>query len=225
MGKANETDLYPPVKAHFEAQGYVVKSEIGAVDVMAVRGGEDPVLIELKLGFSLALFHQCVARQSISDDVYACVERVPGRRFRQALKNNLKLARRLGLGVMTVRLKDDLIEVHCDPGPFTPRKSAKKRDDLLGEFTRRAGDPNAGGQMRSGLVTVYRQDATKIAVFLYEAGAGKGADVARATGVERATKMMADNHYGWFERIDTGVYGLTPLGAEAAMKVGAVLGG
>jgi len=26
---------------------------------------------------------------------------------------------------------------------------------------------------------------------------------------------MAANHYGWFEKIDRGIYGLTPAGAQA----------
>ena len=64
----------------------------------------------------------------------------------------------------------------------------------------------------------------KIALYLYEIGASKGADVARETGVPRATRMMADDHYGWFERVETGIYGLTPAGAEAAGSSARVLG-
>jgi len=56
--KLKETDLYQPIKKMLEAQGYEVKSEIGAADVMAVRGDEEPVVVELKTAFSLALFHQ-----------------------------------------------------------------------------------------------------------------------------------------------------------------------
>lgn len=37
-----ETELYPPVKALLEVQGYVVKSEVGAADVVAVRGTSRP---------------------------------------------------------------------------------------------------------------------------------------------------------------------------------------
>ncbi|WP_299676361.1 DUF2161 family putative PD-(D/E)XK-type phosphodiesterase [uncultured Roseobacter sp.] len=224
MSTARETDLYPPIKAFLEDQGYVVKSEIGAADVVAVRGAEPPVIVELKVGFSLALFHQCVARQSMTEDVYLAVARQPGKRFAKAVKDNLKLARRLGLGLMTVRLSDDLVQVHCDPGPFQPRITKARQGALLREFARRQGDPNDGGQMRSGLVTAYRQDAMKLALFLFEAGASKGADVARETGVQKATRMMADDHYGWFERVETGIYGLTPAGAAAVQSSSRVLG-
>ena len=224
MANARETDLYPPIKAFLEDQGYVVKSEVGAADVVAVRGAEAPVVVELKLGFSLALFHQCIARLKVTDDVYMAVARQPGKRFAKAVKDNTAMARRLGLGLITVRLKDGLVEVHCDPGPYAPRKVAKKQKQLLREFARRQGDPNDGGQTRAGLVTAYRQDALKLAVYLFEVGASKGADVAKETGVARATTMMRDNHYGWFEKVEKGVYGLTPAGAEAVTTAGRVLG-
>lgn len=224
MSAPRETDLYLPVKAFLEAQGYVVKAEVGAADVVAVRGGEPPVVVELKLGFSLTLVHQCVARMAVSDDVYMAVARGQGKRFQRALKEMVTLARRLGLGLLTVRISDGLVEVHCDPGPYAPRKSKKRQGQLLREFARRQGDPNDGGQTRVGLVTAYRQDAVKLALYLYEAGACKGADVARETGVARATTMMRDDHYGWFEKVDKGVYGLTPKGAEAVMAAGVALG-
>lgn len=219
-----EAELYPPVKAFLEGQGYTVKSEIGAADVVALRGSDQPVIVELKLSFSLALFHQAIARLKVTDDVYVAVAHKPGKRFGKAVKDNVSLARRLGLGLIVVRLSDGLVTVHCDPGPYAPRKSKRRQDRLLREFAKRQGDPNSGGQVRAGLVTAYRQDALKLAVFLYEVGASKGADVARETGVEHATRMMRDDHYGWFERVDTGVYGLTPAGAQAVSQAAEALG-
>lgn len=216
MEKARyESDLYLPVKQLLEQQGYQVKSEIGAADVVALRGNDPPVVVELKLSLSLSLFHQAVARLAVTDDVYVAVEWRGGKRFAKSVKQSVLLARRLGIGLMTVRRADGLVQVHCDPGPYQPRKSKKRQSALLREFARRSGDPNSGGQTREGLVTAYRQDALAIAVFLFEAGASRGADVARETGVAQATRMMRDNHYGWFEKIETGIYGLTPAGAEA----------
>jgi hypothetical protein len=57
-----EADLYPAVKAFLEAQGYDVKGEIRGCDVVATRGEESPVIVELKLAFSLALLLQGVDR-------------------------------------------------------------------------------------------------------------------------------------------------------------------
>ncbi len=216
--KPKETDLYQPIKSFLEGQGYEVKAEIGAVDAVAVRGDEPPVLIELKLSFTLALLHQGVARQAISDDVYLVIPRGSGKAFQTAMKGHLSLCRRLGLGLITVRLKDELVEVHCDPAPYKPRKSKVRQGRLLKEFARRVGDPNKGGQTRVGLVTAYRQDALLCANYLHAEGPSKGAVVAKATGVEKATRLMADDHYGWFERVEKGIYGITPKGVEGVKE-------
>ncbi len=208
-----EQDLYPPVKALLQRQGYAVKGEVGAADVVAVRGGEPPVIVELKLRFSLGLFHQAITRLAISDLVYVAVPRPTGKTAKRALKDNLGLCRRLGLGLITVR-RDGQAEVLCDPGPYAPRKSKKHAARLLREFDRLQGDPNAGGATRHGIVTGYRQDALRCAAYLAEHGASKGAQVASGAGVGVATSLMAANHYGWFERVSRGVYGLTDAGSE-----------
>lgn len=210
-----ETDLYAPVKAFLEGQGYAVKGEIGAADVVAVREGEPPVIVELKLGFSLALIHQGIDRQAVTPHVYLAVPDAAGRRGLAALRANLKLARRLGLGVMTVRAPEGAVTVHCDPGPFQPRLTKKPRERLLREFAARRGDPAQGGATRGGLVTAYRQDALAVAAHLARAGQSRGRDVAAATGVTRATTIMRDNHYGWFEKVATGIYTLRAEGRTA----------
>lgn len=218
MARPRETELYAPVKALLEAQGYEVKSEVGAADVVALHpagDGDDPLIVELKLGFSLTLFHQAVARQALTDAVYIAVPRGAGRRWQRALKDNGAMCRRLGLGLITVRLADGLAQIHLDPAPYRPRRSKQRKARLLREFARREGDPNTGGAARSGLITAYRQDALRLAAHLAESGPAKGAEVARATGVTRATRMMADDHYGWFERVQTGIYALTPNGHAA----------
>jgi hypothetical protein len=218
--RPRETDLYLPVKTLLEGQGYEVKGEIGAADVVGVRGDEDPVVVELKTSFSLSLFHQAIERQAITDAVYIAVPRGSGRAAFKALGANKSLCRRLGLGLITVRLKDGLVEVHADPSPYKPRKSALKKARLLREFAKRTGDPNSGGATRQGLMTAYRQDALRCARVLSQHGPTKAAAVARLSGVEKARMMMADNHYGWFEKVATGIYALCPKGAEALAQLG-----
>ncbi len=213
-----ETELYPAIKNYLEGQGYEVKSEVGACDVVALRDAEDPVIVEMKVSFSLSLIHQGIARQSITDAVYIAVPRMTGKRALKALKENTALCRRLGLGLITVRMRDSYVEVHADPGPYAPRKSAQRKGRLLREFARRVGDPNQGGATRVGLVTAYRQDALRCAGYLAVEGPMKGATVAQATGVPHATRMMAADHYGWFERVSTGIYQLTPKGREGLQQ-------
>jgi hypothetical protein len=43
----------------------------------------------------------------------------------------------------------------------------------------------------------------------------KAAQIAKLSGVPRARPIMADDHYGWFERVSTGIYALTPKGVAA----------
>ncbi len=212
-----ETDLYGPVKRLLEGQGYEVKAEIGAIDVVGRRGGEPPVIVELKTAFSLSLFHQAVERQTMTDAVYIATPRKPGRMFVKSLQRNIALCRRLGLGLMTVRCKDGFVEMHLDPAPYKPRQSKAKQARLLKEFAKRVGDPNMGGAARKGLITAYRQDALRCLHTLHKNGPTKASQVASATNVETARRIMADDHYGWFERVQTGIYAITPKGRQAVI--------
>jgi len=184
-----ETQLYPPVKAYFTARGYEVKGEVGAADLVAVPAGapegSEPIIVELKTSFSLTLFHQAINRQSMSDQAD------------------------------TVKLPENKVVVHCEPAPFVPRKIKKKKLKLLSEFERRHGDPNEGGMTSSGMMTSYRQGALRCAKVLHDEGACKGSYVAKMAGFEKATTLMRSNYYGWFEKIESGIYGLTPAGAKA----------
>jgi hypothetical protein len=218
MARIRETDLYAPVKAHLEAAGFEVKAEVGPADVVGVAD-EALVVVELKAGFSLTLLHQAVARQKLTDTVYVAVPRWQGRAGWKAFKGNVDLCKRLGLGVLSVRLKDGFVQTHADPAPFKPRMAPARRTRLLSEFARRAGDPNTGGT-NGKIVTAYRQDAERLAAFLAGAGPSKGAVVAKATGVARATEMMRINHYGWFEKAATGIYQLTASGLAEADNFG-----
>ena len=129
--------------------------------MVAVRGAEDPVIVELKTGFSLSLFLQAIERQRITDAVYVAVPRRPGKKFIATLRKNKTLCRRLGLGLITVRVKDRQVEIHADPAPYKPRQMKGKKTKLLVEFSRRVGDPNLGGSTRRPLMTAYRQDALR----------------------------------------------------------------
>jgi len=214
-----ETDLYGPIKAFLEGQGYEVKGEVGAADIVAVRGDEPPVIVELKTAFSLALFHQAIERLKLSDTVYVAVPRKTGKAFQTQLRRNIAMCRRLGIGLITVRMSAKTVEAHLDPGPYLPRKNKQKSERLLQEFSRRVGDPNKGGRSSRGkLMTAYRQDAIRCLGHLHACGPTKASDVAKATGVQRARNIMADDHYGWFERAERGIYRITPKGIEAASE-------
>jgi len=211
MAKLRETDLYPPIKAWLEGKGFEVKAEVGAADVVARRAGDDPLIVELKTGFSLTLLQQAVARQQVSDWVYVAVPRWAGKIGWRTFKANVGLCKRLGIGVLSVRLKDGHVQAHCDPVEFRPRKSKPRAGALLKEFDRRRGDPNLGGT-RGAITTAYKQEMQRCAEHLWAHGPCKGADVARASEVTQATRMMRDNYLGWFQKVSVGVYDLSAEG-------------
>ena len=51
MEDVGEAALYGPVKRFLEALGYEVKGEVRGCDLVARRGDEPPVIVELKLRF------------------------------------------------------------------------------------------------------------------------------------------------------------------------------
>ncbi len=213
-----ETELYAPIKAYLEAQDYTVKSEIKDCDLVALRGAEEPLIVELKLSLSIALLMQGIDRQAMTDTVYVAVPAGKGKRWTSQVKDAVKLCRRLGLGLICVRFDaaTPSVLVHCDPGPYRPRKLKPRKTVLLKEFDRRVGDPNTGGQTKRKIITAYRQDALRIAVALVD-GPNKPRVLANALGVERAATILQADHYGWFERVERGVYALRPSG-HAALK-------
>lgn len=205
-----ETELYAPIKKFLEAQGYTVKAEVKGCDVVATRGDEPPVIVELKTGLTLQLFYQAIDRLALSDTVYMAVARPKKRLPREAMK----MAKRLGLGLLVVA-KSGSIEVMAEPGPYAPRLTTKRKTLLLKEFTRRKGDPNTGGSTRTKLMTAYKQDALRLLAHINLQGPSKVADIRKATNVERAATILRNDYYGWFIRQSRGVYGTTELGLTA----------
>jgi hypothetical protein len=207
-----EADLYPPLKAFLEAQGYEVKAEIGACDIMALRAGDPPLVVEMKLGFNLSLVLQGVARQALFDTVYLAVA-APKKGWPARYRDIVALCRRLGLGLLVVTPGDG-VEAHLDPGPYLPRRNATRAGRLLREFQRRVGDPNQGGTTGIKRMTAYRQDALRCLASVAD-GPLKAAEVAKRAGVAKAAALMRADHYGWFDRVALGVYALSPKGLAA----------
>ena len=206
-----ESDLSAPVKTFLEGLGYEVKAEIGTADLMGVKEGEEPVFVELKTSFSLKLLHQAIARLTLSDQVYVAVPHKTGRASWKALQNNIKLARRLGLGVLTVRLETAEVQVRAHPGPYEPRKNSPKLKRMAKEFDRRDGDPNQAGISKTKVMTAYRQEAEKLCAYLKEHGPTKASVLASILQIDRARAILYANHYGWFEGHGKGIYGLSDI--------------
>lgn len=215
-----EVALYPPVKAFLERQGYEVKGEVRGCDIVARRGDEPPVIVELKLRFNLALVLQGVDRLTLTERVYLAVPRPKPRRRGGALAADRpeirKLCRRLGLGLILVGRK--AVQVLEEPAPYRPRQSKSRVLRLMNEFSRRVGDANIGGAVGVPLVTAYRQDALRCARALAVYGPMRVAALKVVADVPATARILQNNVYGWFERIERGIYGLTPAGGQALSR-------
>jgi len=130
-----EADLYLPVKRFLESQHYEVKGEVRECDVLAIRGEEDPVVVELKLSLNLGVILQAVDRLALSPKVYVGVPVRCGA-LNSRGKPIVKLLRMLGLGLLAIDpgAETGSVEVLLDPGDYRPRQSKRRRERLLGEF-------------------------------------------------------------------------------------------
>jgi hypothetical protein len=212
---ARETSLYLPVKRYLESLGFAVKGEICGCDLVALRGDEPPVVVvgELKLGFNLELVLQGINRTAACDEIWLAV-RTAGRGGRERDPRVRKLCRFLGFGLLGVSATGR-VELLVEPGPWRPRRDAKRRSRLVNEHRRRLGDPALGGSSKSPIMTAYRQRALTCAASL-SSGPRRTSEV--RTAIPDAPKILLHNVYGWFFRVERGVYGLTPAGTTALAR-------
>ncbi len=211
-----ETSLYPPVKAFLETAGYTVKGEIGGCDLVGLSDGDPTVVVicELKMTFNLELILQAVDRAPVADEVWIAARVSAKGKGRDADRRYRDLCRRLGFGMLGV---SDAGTVEIIVGAVTPmpRTNPKRRSRLMQEHKKRRGDPTLGGSTRAPLMTAYRQQALACAAALAE-GPLKVKEI--RTTVPEAAKILQGNVYGWFERVERGVYGLTEAGRAALVR-------
>jgi hypothetical protein len=216
-----EATLYAPVKAFLESEGYEVKGEVQGCDIVARRGDEPPVIVELKLRFNLALVLQGIDRLALTERVYLAVPRPPSARRRaRGLSPDSpdvrKLCRRVGLGLILVGGRN--VEVLQEPGPYRPRMATARVLRLKDEFDRRLGDANVGGTTGVPIITAYRQDALRCVHALAFGGPMRIGALRAAAGVPDAARILQRNVYGWFTRIERGTYALSEGGGQALTR-------
>jgi len=234
-----ETSLYLPVKRFLEARGFAVKGEICGCDLVAVpaaangtgegngEAGDPPLVVigELKQSFTLELLLQGVDRMAAGDEIWLAV-RASAKRGRERDPRVRKCCRLLGFGLLGVSAKGQ-VEVIVEPQPWRPRKVARRRRRLVDEHRRRRGDPAVGGTAmrqvpaKAGIMTAYRQQALAVAAAL-AADVATGATVRRPRDLKAvapdAPKILLHNVYGWFTRVERGVYALTDAGRAALVR-------
>ena len=209
-----ETSLYPPVKRFLEKLGFTAKGEICGCDVVALRDGAPPLVVitELKLSFTLELVLQAVDRVAACDEIWLAVR--SSTRGRANDTRVRKLCRLLGFGLLGVT-KRGRVDILVEPQPWRPRRDPRRRSELVEEHRRRVGDPVRGGGNRAPIMTAYRQQALACAAALTD-GPRKVHEVKDA--VPDAPKILLRNVYGWFVRIERGVYALADAGKAALLR-------
>ncbi|HBK86559.1 MAG TPA: hypothetical protein DDZ53_11065 [Firmicutes bacterium] len=215
--KISETDLYPPVRDFLLALGYDVQAEVDGCDVVA-KLGEQLLIVELKLSFNTTLLVQATDRQRMADLVYVALPRPTSRAWRQRWPGYQHLLRRLELGLMLVSFGTNppLVEVVFDPKPFSQRHQKKRRQRVMAELAGRSRAYNQGGSNRRKLMTAYREAALIIAKHLALAEGPLSPKALRDSGASRKTgDILYGNYYGWFTRIDHGLYTLSDAGRLA----------
>jgi len=210
-----ETALYLPVKRFLENLGFTVKGEVGGCDLVALSGGDPPVVVigELKLAFNLELILQAVNRAGASDEVWIAAKMSARGKGRESDARYRNLCRRLGFGMLAVT-DSGAVEVIVKPPTTAPRRDPKKRSRLVAEHRRRQGDPAMGGSTRAPIMTAYRQQALACACALAQ-GPRRIRDL--KSTIPDAPKILQHNVYGWFDRAERGIYALTNAG-RAALK-------
>ena len=211
-----ETALYIPVKRFLENLGFTVKGEVGGCDIVAVKAGDPPLIIigEFKLVFNLELVLQGVERAAACDEVWLAARLSKRGKGRESDARFRNLCRRLGFGMLGVT-EAGLIEVLVEPATVAPRRNPRKRARLMLEHERRRGDPTLGGSTRAPIMTAYRQRALACASAMREAPQ-RLRDL--RTEIPEAGRILNDNHYAWFSRVDRGIYTLTEAGRGALIR-------
>lgn len=206
-----EFEMFPAVKSLFEEAGYTVNAEVKNCDVTAVRGDE-LIIVEMKTTLNIKLLAQGINRQRTGADVYIAVPRpkgYDGRKWRDIIAVIKKLE--LGLIFVTVSDKFSFAEVVTDPVPFKPSNTYKvKKRALMDEITARRCDTNCGGVTGRKIVTAYIEAAIHIGCIAERVDTVTPKDF-KEFGIEpaRAGTILRNNVFGWFCKIDKGVYSLS----------------
>lgn len=219
--KILEEDLCKPVSDYFTKEGYTVRSEVNFCDITAIK--EDMlIIIELKKNLSVELLSQAVKRQKAADLVYIAVPKPKRMVGTSKWRDICHLLRRLEIGLILVSFKGDkrFIEIAITPIPFDREKSRamnkRKRENIIKEAQGRYGDLNVGGSKGKKLVTSYRESAIFIACALEKLGPLSPKKLREfGTDEKKTLPILSENHYGWFEKMARGIYGITEDGRKA----------
>ena len=216
-----ETDLYEPIRAYLEENGYVVHAEVAGCDVTAVKDG-DLIVVELKRSLSLKLLAQAADRQRAADSVYVAVPYPAGGTRAKGWRKTIHLLKRLELGLILVSFIGctPKIDIPFHPLPLDRRKLSGRRRAIIREIGGRSGSYNTGGSVRGSAVTAYRERCIYVACALERTETASPAELRKLGTGKDTQSILYQNHYGWFARVGKGLYELSTAGRSALEEYG-----
>ena len=200
------------VKNFLESNGYKVRAEVKNCDIAATKGDE-LIIVELKLKVNLQLLMQAADRQRITDSVYVAIVK-PKNTSNKHWKKIRNLLRRLEIGLNFVdpNNPENPVEIVFHPLRFQKKKLKRRKRAIIKEMENRSQNLNIGGSNRKKIITSYRESAIQIAVYLNLAGANSSKNLRKLGTGEKTHSILYSNFYGWFQRIERGIYELSPKG-------------
>ena len=224
MAKIMEESLSKPVTTYFMDIGYKVRTEVDYCDICALK--EDKlVIIELKKNLSVDLLVQAVDRQKITDFVYIAIPKQKKFTVNAKWKSLCHLIKRLEIGLILVSITDNgsYIEIPIDPLPCDRLKymqnNKKRRNGIIKELNGRNIDLNVGGSRGRKLVTAYRESSLYIVCCLKKYGAMSPKELRNlGSDLKKTQSILSKNYYGWFSKVDKGIYALSKEGQQALIE-------
>lgn len=199
----------------FESMGYKVNAEVKDCDVTAVKDGE-LIITELKRSLSVNLLAQALDRQKTGAAVYIAVPK-PKRYSPKTFCDTLYVIKKLELGLIFVNLRDEFsyAEIIREPREFVPvRTNYKKKKAIIREIDGRTIDTNTGGVRCRKIATAFTEKCINIACILKERGPSSPKELRELGADENCAAILRRNSYGWFDRLDRGLYALSEKGAS-----------
>ena len=220
MPSLREKDMHGPLCTFLEGQGYRVNAEVRGCDLTA-RKDDELIAIEMKTRFSARLLAQAVRRQRTYDGVYIAIPAMGSKKMPPSMRDITVLCRGLGVGLLLVRYLQTKtkVEIIFHPRMKDTPSRGKRRRAVIREIDGRYAELNtAGSTVRDERVTAYKQRALFIASLLDRLGEASPKALRDLGADKTAQRILSMNHYGWFERVETGIYRLHPAGKEALKR-------
>ena len=210
-----ETELYEPIKKHLLKNGYKVQAEVKNCDIACLFENR-LIVIEMKKSFNLKLLYQAMDRKAFADKVFVAINRPKNFRKKES-KHMVSVLKAMNIGLITVALDSPLktVQIVLEPNYAKIKRKTRKRTMVLNELDRRNLDANIGGSTKKdNILTAYREQVIFVACVLNKIEKSSPSNIKKQFNIQNASYILQNNHYGYFERIERGVYTLSKKGKD-----------